>query len=128
MHTYTELGRRVDELEVDLLEVTTRGVNHERFADGDDTLLRPRNGALQHEVVILHDTVMGETTHGRDGLLSDVALSGSIGVIAATSNTVDLLVELRAVVVTVYSHMSVDVLGVANLGYTHFDRHGQPRT
>jgi hypothetical protein len=37
--TYTELGRRVDELEVDLLEVPARGVGHQRFPECDDTLL-----------------------------------------------------------------------------------------
>lgn len=103
--TYTELGRRVDELEVDLLEIPTRRVNHKRLADGDDTLLGSRNRTFQHEVVVLDDTVVGEATHGRDLLLGDIMLSGGVGVIVAAADTVDLLVELRTVVVTVYIHL-----------------------
>lgn len=41
--TYTELGRRVDELEVDLLEVPAGGVGHQRFPECDDTLLGTRD-------------------------------------------------------------------------------------
>ena len=99
--TYTELGRGVDELELDLLEIPAGSVNHERLADGDDTLLRAGDGALQHEEVVLDDTVMRETTHGSDRLLGDIVLSGRVGLVRAAADTVDLLVELRTVVVTV---------------------------
>ena len=99
--TYTELGRGVDELELDLLEIPAGSVNHERLADGDDTLLRAGDGALQHEEVVLDDTVMRETTHGSDRLLGDIVLSRRVGLVRAAADTVDLLVELRTVVVTV---------------------------
>ena len=101
MSTYTELGRRVDELEVDLLKIPTRSVNHERLADGDDTLLGSGDGALQHEVVVLDDTVVREATHRRDSLLGDVVLRRGVALVVALANAVDLLVELRAVVVAV---------------------------
>ena len=70
--TYAELRRGVDELELDLLEIPTRSVDHERFAEGDNTLLGTRNGTLEHEEVILHDTVVRETAHRSDGLLGRI--------------------------------------------------------
>ena len=121
--TYTELRRRVDELELHLLEIPTRGVDHERLADGDHTLLRARNRALEHEEVVLHDTVMGEATHGRDRLLGDIMLSRSVALVSAVADTVDLLVELRPMVVTVYSQRLGDVR-MRWRQTTHFDRHG----
>ena len=76
-------------------------MNHQRLADRDDTLLRAGDGALQHEEVVLDDTVMRETTHGSDRLLGDIVLSRSVSVIGARANAVNLLVELGTVVVTV---------------------------
>ena len=99
--TYTELGRSVDELELDLLQVPPGSVHHERLAEGDDTLLGTGNGALEHEEVVLDDTVVGEATHWGDGLLRDIVLGGRVRIVATAADTVDLLVELRAVVVTV---------------------------
>ena len=99
--TYAELRRGVDELELDLLEVTARGVDHERLAEGDHALLGAGNGALEHQVVVLDDTVVREATHGRDGLLGDVGVRRGVALVVSGTDTVDLLVELRAVVVTV---------------------------
>ena len=110
LDTYTELRGGVDELELDLLEVTTACVNHERLAEGDNTLLGSGDGTLEHEVVVLDDTVVGEATHGSNALLGDIMLSRGVGVVVAPANAVDLLVELRAVVVTVCRWRSVYVL------------------
>ena len=99
--TYAELGSRVDELELDLLEVTTRSVDHKRLAERNHALLGAGDGALDHQVVVLDDTVVGETTHGRDLLVGDVGLGGGVGGVLAGADTVDLLVELGTVVVTV---------------------------
>ena len=103
MTTYAELRGGVDELEGDLLEVPAGGVDHERLADGDDALLGTRDGALEHQVVVLDDTVVREATHGRNGLLRDIVFRRGVGLVGATANTVDLLVELRTVVVAVYT-------------------------
>ena len=81
--------------------MSTGSVDHERLADGDDTLLGSRDRALEHEVVVLDDTVVREATHGRDGLLGDVVLRRGVALVVALANAVDLLVELRAVVVAV---------------------------
>ena len=101
LQTYTELRRRVDELELNLLEIPTRSVHHEGLADSDDTLLGSGDGTLEHEVVVLDDTVVREAAHGSNGLLRDVVLRGRIAFVVALADTVDLLVEFRTVVVTV---------------------------
>ena len=72
--TYAELRRGVDELELYFLEIPARSVDHERLADGDDTLLGSGDRALEDEEVVLDNTVMGEATHWCDGLLGDVRL------------------------------------------------------
>ena len=102
LDTYTELRGGVDELELHLLQVPTGGVHHERLADRDDTLLGTRDGTLEHEVVVLDDTVVREATHGRNCLLGNIRLRRRVCFVVALANTVDLLVDLRTVVVTVY--------------------------
>jgi hypothetical protein len=87
---------------LDLLQVATRGVGHERFTDGNDTPLGAGDGALEHQEVVLDNTVVGESTHRRDEFLCDVRLGRGIGVVGAGANAVDLLVELGTVVVSVY--------------------------
>ena len=86
---------------MDLLEIPTRGVNHERLAKGDDTLLGSGDGALQDEEIVLDDTVVGEATHGRDLLVGDIRLGRGVSVVLSGADAVDLLVELITVVVTV---------------------------
>lgn len=77
-------------------------MDHQGFADGDDTLLRARDGALKHEEVVLDNTVVGEATHGCDGLLGNVRFRRRVGLVRARTNAVDLLVELCTVMVAVY--------------------------
>lgn len=76
-------------------------MDHERLTDGDDTFLCSRDRTLEHQEVILHNTVVREATHRRDGLLRDVRVRGSITRISARADAVNLLVEFRTMVVTV---------------------------
>ena len=76
-------------------------MDHQRLPDGDHALLGTRDRALQHEVVVLDDTVVREAAHGGNGLLRDVVLRGRIALVVALADTVDLLVEFGTVVVTV---------------------------
>ena len=76
-------------------------MNHQRLANGNNTLLRAGDRALEHEVVVLDDTVVREATHGCDRLLGDIVLRRRVTLIVALANAVNLLVELRSVVVTV---------------------------
>ena len=99
--TYTELRRGIDELELHLLQVTTRGVHHQRLAQSNDTLLGSGNRALENEEVVLNNTVMGEATHRGNLLLGDVGFGRGVALIGGRSNAVDLLVELSTVMVSV---------------------------
>jgi len=76
-------------------------VDHEGFAEGDDTLLGSRDGALEEEEVVLDDAVVGKTTHGGDSLLADVVFGRGVVVLVTEANAVDLLVDLRPVVITI---------------------------
>ena len=79
-------------------------MDHERLADRDNTLLGSRDGSLEHEVVVLDDTVVGEATHGSDRLVCSIGFSGSVVLIITTANAVNLLVKFSTVVVTVYQN------------------------
>ena len=57
-----ELGRRVDELESDLLEGHTLGLRDERLAQRDRTLLGAHHAALDHDEVLTHNTVVREAS------------------------------------------------------------------
>ena len=100
-HTYTELGRCVDELEVDLFQIPTRSVNHERLAKSNDTLLGTGDGTFEHQKVGFHHTIVGEATHGGNSLLRDVRFRRCVTVVIAPANAIDLLVDLSAVVVAI---------------------------
>ena len=76
-------------------------MDHQRLPDGDHTLLGTRDRALQHEVVVLDDTIVREATHGCNRLLGDIMLGRRVAIILTTADTVDLLVDLRTVVVAV---------------------------
>jgi len=76
--TVTELRGCVDELEVDLLQISATRVDHERFTDRDNTLLGSGYRALEQQEVVLDDTVVGETTHGGDGLLGGINLGRGV--------------------------------------------------
>ena len=76
-------------------------MDHEGFAESDDTLLSSRDTALEEEEVVLYDAVVGETTQGSDGLLRDIVIGGGVVLLSAETDTVDLLVDLRSVVVTI---------------------------
>ena len=86
---------------MDLLKITTRSVDHEGFAEGDNAFLGSRDGALEEEEVVLDDAVVGETAHGGDGFLADVVFGGGVVILGAETNTVDLLVDLRPMVITI---------------------------
>ena len=77
-------------------------MHHERLAQGDHTLLGTGDGALEHQVVVLDDTVVGEAAHGGNRFLGNISICRRIAIIRAKTNTIDLLVELGTVVVTVY--------------------------
>jgi hypothetical protein len=104
--TVTELGRSVDELELDFLERSAGSLLEERLAEGDDALLGADAAALDEHEVIEHGTVVGEATHGGDALLGEIelrggvlVLDGTVGLLGSIADAIHLLVELGTVVV-----------------------------
>jgi len=106
--TVAKLGGGVDELEIDLLQGTTVGAWVQALAEREDTLGNTDSAALEHEEVVLDDSVVGEATHGVDALLCQIVSSAGIvehllalSLVESLADAVDLLVDLSTVVVTV---------------------------
>jgi hypothetical protein len=85
-------------------------VYHQTLTDGDNTLLGTRDRALEHEEVVLDDTVVREAAERCDGLVRGIGLGACVGSIGAETDTVDLLVELGTVVVSVCSFVRLFLL------------------
>merc|ERR1719335_1698989 len=96
-----ELGRRVDELEVDLLERNAAALHHEGLAQGDHALPHANHRTLEHHVILVDLTVVREAAHRRDRLLREIVLGHGVVriLLDALADAVDLFVDLRAVVV-----------------------------
>lgn len=58
------LGGSVDELEVDLLQVGSGGVDHEGLSESEHSLLGSGNATLEDQEVVVDETVVGESSHG----------------------------------------------------------------
>lgn len=48
------------------------------LSQGEDSLLRANAASLDHDKVLLDQTVMGESTHGVDGLVGQVVVGGGV--------------------------------------------------
>jgi len=71
------------------------------LTEGQDSLLGSDDASLDHEPVLIDNTIVGESSHGGDGLKGEIVLSGGVVLVRALANTVDLLVHLGTVVVSV---------------------------
>jgi len=105
--TVTELGARVDEFQLDLLQSLTFGVGQKRFAQGQDTFLGTDATSLDHDKVLLDFAVMRETTHRVDGLVRKIVVGRSVVLdqlavlgVETLAEIVDLLVDLGTVMVS----------------------------
>ena len=74
----TKLGAGVNELEFNLLQGLPLGVGEKGLPEGEHPLLGSDAAALDHYKVLLHLTVVGEATHGVDGLVSKIVVGGSV--------------------------------------------------
>lgn len=100
----SSLGRSIDELEGDFLEVSSLGGSSEGKSESDGSLLGTGDGTLDHDPVVPDDTVVGESSHRGDPLvLGQVMSGGSIGLhtISLLGDSVDLLGDLTSVMVSV---------------------------
>jgi len=123
--TVTHLGRSVDELQLDVFQSKPLGVNQQRLSECQNSLLGSDATSLDHDEILLDHAVMGETTHWVDALVSGVVLGGSIvldqlsilGVVSVLDG-VDLLVDLRTVMVTLLTSTSNSVLDTRRMPST----------
>jgi len=97
----TELGRSIDELEVERLHVRTSGRGDDALAKSDGALLGTSDGTLKHNPVLVDPTVVREATNRVDALLGQIRLSGSgSGGVLLLADAQHTLVDLGTVMVT----------------------------
>jgi len=97
----SDLGGGIDELEGDLFQSGTLGLNEKGLAERDATLLGSHDATLDHEPVLVDLTVVRESSERSNGLLGQIVGGGSVVGLFLLSDLVDLLVDLGTMVVTV---------------------------
>jgi len=96
----SELGRRVDELERDLLEGCSGRLGDQCLSECDGSLFCSDDTTFDHEEVFVDNTIMREATQWCDLLLCEISSSGgTVG--ASLSHSVDLFVDFCPVVVAI---------------------------
>jgi len=111
----TEFGRRVNPFEVDLLECTSSSMDEHGFAESHNSLLDTWDGALEQDKVVLNLTVAHEASEWCNVFLRDVELCGSIALIVALSNAVDLVIDRRTMMVTLLTGTGNGPLNVGRM-------------
>jgi len=108
--TMSHFGGGIDKGQFDGFHSGTRSLLEERLSEGDWTLLRSHNTSLDHDEIVLDQTVVNETTDGVDGFVSDIRGGGTIvahiltiNSVVTSSNAVHFLVDLGTVVVSLLS-------------------------
>jgi len=97
----SQLGGSIDELDVDGLEVLPGGMVHQRLTKDQSTLLNSNSGTLEHDPVLVDLSIVGESSHRSDALLSKISSGTARAGISLLSNAVDLLVHLGTVEVSI---------------------------
>mmetsp|Transcript_3742 Transcript_3742/g.5560 ORF Transcript_3742/g.5560 Transcript_3742/m.5560 type:complete len:268 (+) Transcript_3742:201-1004(+) len=120
----SKLGCSVDELESNFLGSCTGRLRDKSLSESNDSLLWSWNTTLNHNVIFVYFTIMRESTHRSNSLLGKVCFSASIWMnfwlssslllishrTCCCSNTVDLFVDLRTVMVSILTCTSNRVL------------------
>jgi len=106
----THFARSVHELETDLLQSRPLGLSQQGLPQGNDPLLCSDDTSLDHQKVTVDLTIMRETSHWSDGLVSQVVLSARVVLdhfailhMNTSSNPVDLLVYLSSMSISLLS-------------------------
>lgn len=109
----SDLRGGIDELELDLLEVFSLVVHVEWLSEADGSLSDAHARTLDHEEVVLDLAVMGEAADGVDRLDGEIGGGGAIVQVdlavlglVASADSVDLLVDLHTVMVTLLTASS----------------------
>lgn len=97
-----DLGGGIDELEVHLLGLPRLGGGEDRLAEHDGSLAGTLDATLDEEEIVVDLTVVGETSERSDVLLNGIVVAGGVVLhtsLGASTNTVDLVVDLGSAVV-----------------------------
>jgi len=120
--TVTHLGAGVDELELDVLKSLPLGVNQKGLSQSEHTLLRSNATSLDHNEILLNLTVVRESTHGVDRLVSQIVIGSSVVLhklailhMESITDIVHLLVDLSTVMVALLTSTSHGVLDTARM-------------
>mmetsp|Transcript_10338 Transcript_10338/g.12133 ORF Transcript_10338/g.12133 Transcript_10338/m.12133 type:complete len:424 (-) Transcript_10338:42-1313(-) len=97
----TKFRTGIDKLKINRLKMLPTGMVHETLPQNKRTLLNSNSRTLKHDPVLIHLTVMGESTHGRNALLGKIRSSLARRIISLLTNAVHLLVEFGSVEITV---------------------------
>jgi len=120
----SELAAGIDELDVERGRLALGRV--ESLPEGQHPLLGSNGATLQHEPILGDDTIVRETTDRGDALLGVIILGGGVVLLASLSDTVDPLVHLGTVVISVLSSTGHGVLNTARMPGT--DTGNLPKT
>ena len=74
----TELGGGVDKLQIDLLQGPLLGVGQQGLPEGQHPLLGADTTAFDQNEILLNLAVVGEATHGVDGLVREIIVGAGI--------------------------------------------------
>lgn len=103
--TVTDLTGGIDELEVDLFKSSSGGLGNEGLSEDQRSLLGTNAASLDHDVIVVDNTVVGEATQGGNALLSQISNGGGVSVatfvLDSDTDSVDFLVDFGSVVITV---------------------------
>jgi len=97
-----DLRRCVDELKFNLLSGIAGSLRDECLSQSNHSLLRSYNAALDHNEVLVHNTIVREASNRSNTLGGKIEFSATVGG-SSLANTVHLLVDLSAVVISVLS-------------------------
>jgi len=101
--TVTNLGRGIDEFDLELEVGERTGLWEKSLSDGDLSLSWSADSTLDEEEIFVDDTVMWESTDWGDVLGVGISFGGSVVVDTSDStltNSVDLLVDVGSMEVT----------------------------
>lgn len=97
----SELGRGIDKLDIDSLEMLPGRMNHHRLTKDKGTLLDSDSSSLEHDPILVDLSVVGESSHWGDVLLSKISRSTARGSVSLLSDEVYLLVDVGTVEVSI---------------------------
>jgi hypothetical protein len=99
--TMTKLGAGIDEFKIDNLKMLPGGVVHHALSQNKRTLLYSNTCSLDHDPVLVDLTIVDESSHRCDSLLGQVGSGTARSSIVLLSNSVNLLVHLGTMEVSV---------------------------